>query len=77
MDESNIINMKKLLFILSLVILFSCEKPKCATCVTIRYESAASIGVETARWVECDLREYIEFNQLPPYTFPLTITECK
>jgi hypothetical protein len=67
--------MKKLIFIVILILLFSCEKPACKTCVTTRYNSGASIGVEIARWVECDLSEYVEPH--PPYNFPLIITTCK
>lgn len=67
--------MKKLIFFLSLIMFFSCEKDECKTCVTTYYASGASIGVELNKWVECDMREIVE--QYPPYNFPLTITKCK
>jgi len=70
--------MKKLVFLCFLVLLFSCEKKECKECVTIYYRSAASVGEETARWIDCGDTEIIE-TKMPEggYIFPHSFTTCK
>lgn len=46
--------MKKLILFLFLVVLFSCEKQHCKTCIIYYYQTHESKPIEYKKYIDCD-----------------------
>jgi len=70
--------MKKLLFLLLITILLSCEKEHCKTCTAIYYTNSVQKGVVLDSWIECKPIEFeTKIYEIYPIPYPITVVTCK